>query len=138
MTMIPCSARRAHRRLYIRCFLETDACHSRFGTAHYIRSPVPAFASMPLNGYLAELDRPVQPEEAERVISYMQRLAPSKETLVMQCAEHLEQNKTLSALLTVAYALNEGEILMRCQDDDTTDLVSEFDRLLQEDDDEKK
>ena len=79
----------------------------------------------------------MQAEQAERVISYMKKLAPSKEALVMQCAEHLERNKTLSALLTVAYALNEGEILLRCQDDDT-DLVSEFDRLLQEDDDPKK
>ena len=54
----------------------------------------------------------------------------------MQCAEHLEQNKTLAALLTVSYALNEGEILLKCQDDDT-DLASEFDRLLQEEDDKK-
>jgi len=121
---------------YICCFPETRACHSRFGAANYI-SPAPTLAGMPLNGYLAELDRPMQAEEAERVISYMKKLAPSKEALVMQCAEHLEQNKTLAALLTVSYALNEGEILLKCQDDDT-DLVSEFDRLLQEDDDPKK
>lgn len=63
----------------------------------------------------------------------MKKLAPSKEALVLQCAEHLEQNKTLSALLIVAFALNEGEILLRCHDEDA-DLASEFDRLLQDDD----
>ena len=63
---------------YICCFPETRACHSRFGAVNYI-SPTPTLAGMPLNGYLAELDRPMQAEEAERVISYMKKLAPSKE-----------------------------------------------------------
>jgi hypothetical protein len=92
---------------------------------------------MPLSDYLRELERPVQSDETQHVFTYMKKLAPSKEVLVIQCAEHLEKNKTRSALLAVAYALNGGEILLKCQDDLDHELSSEFDKLLSEVDEKK-
>ena len=89
---------------------------------------------MPLQKFLDELDQPVPQELAKRVISYMKGLPPDHADLILKCAEYLDGNMTKRGILTVAYALNGGEILLRCHDTDVLEdeLSLEFDRLLSE------
>ena len=96
---------------------------------------------MPLHAILAKLDQPAPPRLTKRLVDYMKGLPDSKEELVMQCATYLEENQTLGALLAVTHALNDGEIMMKCSDEDVeNDLASEFDNILgvSDDDDKKK
>jgi hypothetical protein len=90
---------------------------------------------MPLQKILSEWDQPVKPEVINEIISYMKTMPQSQETLLIQCAEHLEHHRTLSAVLAVVHALNEGEFLLRCQDDDLDDgeLSREMERILMSD-----
>ena len=87
---------------------------------------------MPLQTFLDELDQPVAPDLAKRVIAYMKGLPADQKDLVLKCAEYLDSNQTRRDILAVAYALNGGEILLKCRDDDALadDLTQEFDRLL--------
>ena len=86
---------------------------------------------MPLQRFLDELDQPVSPELAKRVISYMKKLPPDNADLIFKCAEYLGSDMTQRGILTVAYALNGGEILLRCHDDTLGDELSvEFEQLL--------
>ena len=90
---------------------------------------------MPLKEILDAWDRPVKHDIIKEVISYMKFMPKGKETLVMECAEHLDQNHTLGAVLAVVHALNESELLLKCRDDDAleSDLTQEFERLLGDD-----
>ncbi len=90
---------------------------------------------MPLNKILSEWDKPVKSDMIKDIITYMKTMPKEQEALVLQCAEHLERTQTLGAVLAVVHALNEGEIFLRCRDDDLleSDLSMEFDRLLHED-----
>jgi len=90
---------------------------------------------MPLKEILDAWDRPVKPDIIREVISYMKIMPKEKENLVLECAEHLDQNHTLGAVLAVVHALNESELLLKCRDDDAleSDLTQEFERLLGDD-----
>jgi hypothetical protein len=90
---------------------------------------------MPLQKILSEWDQPVRPEVITEIISYMKTVPQSQESLLMQCAEHLERHQTLSAVLAVVHALNDGEFLLRCRDEDLddTDLSKELERMLMSD-----
>jgi hypothetical protein len=90
---------------------------------------------MPLKEILDAWDRPVKQGIVREVISYMKNMPKEKETLLMECAEHLEHNQSLGAVLAVVHALNDNEIFLRCRDDDAleSDLTQEFERLLGED-----
>jgi hypothetical protein len=91
---------------------------------------------MPLKEILDAWDRPVKQSIVRDVISYMKNMPKDKEALLLECAEHLEQNQSLGAVLAVVHALNDSEIFLRCRDDDAleSDLTQEFERLLREDD----
>ena len=94
---------------------------------------------MPLHRILSEWDRPVKAEMIKDIKTYMKTMPKEQENLVLQCAEHLEKAQSLGSVLAVVHALNEGEIFLRCRDDDDileSDLSREFDRLLESD--EKK
>jgi hypothetical protein len=90
---------------------------------------------MPLNKILSEWDKPVKAEVINEIITYMKTMPQSKETLLIQCAEHLESHQTLGSVLAVVHALNEEEFLLRCQDDDLdeNDLSKELERMLMSD-----
>jgi hypothetical protein len=108
---------------------------SQFRSVYYIN--VKLSVRMPLNKILAEWDKPVKAEMIKDIISYMKSMPKEQEQLVLQCAEHLDKSQSLGAVLAVAHALNEGEIFLRCRDDDDlleSELSNEFDRLLQESD----
>ena len=87
---------------------------------------------MPLNAILGSLDKPVKPESVKHLIKYMKSMPKEHEPLVLQCAECLEKSQSLGTVLAVVHALNEGEFLLKCRDDDASDLdlSDEFDRLL--------
>jgi hypothetical protein len=91
---------------------------------------------MPLKSILEAWDRPVDAEIIKNIIGYMKTMPDDNEALLLQCAEHLDKSQTLSSVLAVAHALNDSEIFLRCRDDDAleSDLSSEFERLLGEDD----
>ena len=73
------------------------------------------------------------------IISYMKTMPKEQEALVLQCAEHLDKSQTLGAVLAVVHALNEGEIFLRCRDDDDgMDLSKVFDRLMLEEGEAEK
>ena len=91
---------------------------------------------MPLNAILGAMDSPVKPEVVKEIISYMKGVPSDHETLVLQCAELLDKDQSLKTVLAIAHALNEGEFLLKCRDDDLLsahDLSSEFDKLMNED-----
>lgn len=96
---------------------------------------------MPLNKVLEEWDRPVKPDIIKEVIAYMKTMPKEEnEQLLVQCAEHLDKTQTLGAVMAVVHALNDGEIFLRCRDEDAlleSDLSAEFERLLGEDDKKK-
>ena len=85
-----------------------------------------------MNAILSSLDKPVKPEHIKDLIRYMKSMPKEQEALVLQCAECLERSQALSTVLAVVHALNEGEFLLKCRDDDVADLTCEFDRLIAE------
>ena len=87
---------------------------------------------MPLKEILDAWDRPVKQSIVRDVISYMKNMPQDNEALLLECAAHLEQDRSLGAVLAVVHALNDREILLRCRDDDAleSDLTQEFERLL--------
>ena len=94
---------------------------------------------MPLNAILAKLDQPAPAKLTKRLVDYMKGMPDSKEDLVMQCATYLEENQTLGALLAVTHALNDGEIMMKCNDEDVeNDLATELDTFLSVKDEKKE
>ena len=90
---------------------------------------------MPLKEILDAWDRPVKADIIREVIGYMKNMPKDKQTLLLECAEHLDQNHTLGAVLAVVHALNDSEILLKCRDDDAleSDLTLEFELLLGDD-----
>jgi hypothetical protein len=87
---------------------------------------------MPLHAILAKLDQPAPPEITRNLVNHMKGMPDSKEELVLQCATYLEENQTLGAVLAVVHALNDGDVMLRCNDDDDVEkaLASEFDSIL--------
>ena len=93
------------------------------------------FAPM-LGNVLAAMNQPVKAEVIKEIITYMKGMPKDQEALVLQCAEHLEATQSLGAVLAVVHALNEGEFLLKCRDDDDTlesDLTKELEKLMNED-----
>jgi hypothetical protein len=88
---------------------------------------------MPLHKILALLDKPVDPDTKTRIIAHMKKMPIEKESVMLQCAMHLEKDNTLGALLAVVHALNDGAVFMRCADDDEDELAVEFERILEAD-----
>ncbi len=79
------------------------------------------------------MDKPVKTEVTKEIIRYMKSMPSEHETLILQCAEQLDRDQSLKSVLAVVHALNEGEFLLKCRDDDLiseTELSSEFERLL--------
>jgi hypothetical protein len=92
---------------------------------------------MPLNSIIAAMDKPVKPEVTKDIIRYMKNMPSEHEALILQCAEQLDRDQTLKTVLAVVHALNEGEFLLKCRDDDIlseTELSKEFDKLMNSDD----
>ncbi len=89
---------------------------------------------MPLDKILSEWNEPVKPEVVNEIIKYMKSMPQEHETLLIQCAEHLEKTRTLGSVLAVVHALNGGEFLLRCMDEEDTDLSKEFASLMAGDD----
>ena len=87
---------------------------------------------MPLHGILDKMDKPVPPETIKKLVEYMKGMPPAKEELVAQCAIHLEKEEhSLGAVLAVVHALNDGDIMLHCIDEDIeTDLANDFDDIL--------
>jgi hypothetical protein len=85
---------------------------------------------MPLQAFLKDLDAPVSQELATKVVEYMKGMPTENAKLIMQCADFLDKNMTNRGMLTVAYALNGGDILFRCHEDTDSDLTREFELLL--------
>jgi hypothetical protein len=87
---------------------------------------------MPLIAILASLDTPVKSDNVKDLIRYMKSMPKEQETLVLQCAECLEKSQSLGTVLAVVHALNEGEFLLKCRDDDVSDLdlSDEFEKML--------
>jgi hypothetical protein len=88
---------------------------------------------MPLNAILAAMDTPVKPDVVKEIIRYMKNMPSEQESLVLQCADLLDRDQSLKAVLAIVHALNEGEFLLRCRDDDIlseTDLSHEFEKLM--------
>ena len=79
------------------------------------------------------MDQPVKTEVTKEIIRYMKNMPSEHENLILQCAEQLDRDQSLKSVLAVVHALNEGEFLLKCRDDDLiseTELSSEFERLL--------
>ena len=87
---------------------------------------------MPLNAILSSMEKPVNPENIKHLIKYMKSMPKEHEPLVLECAECLEKSQSLGTVLAVVHALNEGEFLLKCRDEDVSDLdiSDEFERLL--------
>ena len=88
---------------------------------------------MPLTAILNAMDTQVKPEMVKEIIQYMKGMPSEHEKLVLQCAEQLDKDQSLKTVLAVAHALNEGEVLLKCRDDDLLsehDLSREFDKLM--------
>ena len=95
-----------------------------------------SIARMPFNKILAKMEKPVSAEVLKKLVTHMKAMPDSKEDLVMQCAMHLEDNhQSLSSVLAVVHALNDGDLMLRLSDEDAeTELASEFDDILGIDD----
>jgi ABC-type branched-subunit amino acid transport system ATPase component len=89
---------------------------------------------MLLQKILSTINQPVKPEIIKEIITYMKNMPKEQEALVLQCAEHIDKSQNLGDVLAVVHALNEGEFLLKCRDDDflEADLSSEFDKILGE------
>jgi hypothetical protein len=88
---------------------------------------------MPLLSIVEAMDKPVKTEVTKEIIRYMKNMPSEHENLILQCAEQLDRDQSLKSVLAVVHALNEGEFLLKCRDDDLiseTELSSEFERLL--------
>lgn len=87
---------------------------------------------MPLDKILSELDEPVHPKVKTQIFNYIKNLSTDHETLAVQCAARLEKSDSLGTVLAIVHALNEGEFLLKCRDEDVidNDLSREFDALL--------
>ena len=88
---------------------------------------------MPLLSIVEAMDKPVKTEVTKEIIRYMKSMPSEHETLILQCADQLDSDQSLKSVLAVVHALNEGEFLLKCRDDDLiseTELSSEFERLL--------
>lgn len=88
---------------------------------------------MPLLSIVEAMDQPVKTEVTKEIIRYMKNMPSEHENLILQCAEQLDRDQSLKSVLAVVHALNEGEFLLKCRDDDLiseTELSSEFERLL--------
>ena len=88
---------------------------------------------MPLNGIIEAMDKPVKADVTKEIIRYMKSMPSDHETLILQCAEQLDKDQSLKTVLAVVHALNEGEFLLKCRDDDLiseNELSNEFDKLL--------
>jgi hypothetical protein len=97
----------------------------------YINAPA-HHERMPLNAILSSMEKPVGPDNIKHLIKYMKSMPKEHEPLVLECAECLEKSQSLGTVLAVVHALNEGEFLLKCRDDDVSDLdiADEFERLL--------
>jgi hypothetical protein len=92
---------------------------------------------MPLDEILGAMDKPVKPEVVKEIIRYMKGVPSEHEALVLECATLLDKDQTLKTVLAITHALNEGEFLLTCRDDDLLsehDLTREFDKLMNESD----
>ena len=88
---------------------------------------------MPLHAIMDAMDRPVKAEVTKEIVRYMKGMPSEHEALILQCAEHLDKDQSLRTVLAVVHALNEGEFLLKCRDDDIlseNDLSKEFDKLM--------
>ena len=87
---------------------------------------------MPLHAILSAMEKPVGAENIKHLIKYMKSMPKEHEPLVLECAECLEKSQSLGTVLAVVHALNEEEFLLKCRDDDVSDLdiADEFERLL--------
>jgi hypothetical protein len=88
---------------------------------------------MSLNRIMAAMDEQVKPELIKEIINYMKNMPSEHEDLVLQCAECLHRDQKLLTVLAVVHALNEGEFLLKCRDDELLsecDLSKEFDKLM--------
>ena len=88
---------------------------------------------MPLHAIMDAMDRPVKAEVTKEIVRYMKGMPSEHEALILQCAEHLDKDQSLWTVLAVVHALNEGEFLLKCRDDDLlseNDLSKEFDKLM--------
>ncbi len=104
-----------------------------FAVANYINTPDRFQQGMPLNAILNAMDTPVKAEVIKEIIRYMKGVPSDHETLILQCADLLDKDQTLKTVLAVTHALNEGEFLLKCRDDDLLsehDLSSEFEKLM--------
>jgi len=105
-----------------------------FNVRDYINHPPPPpITPMPLQTIMDAMDRPVKAEVTKEIVRYMKGMPSEHEALILQCAEHLDKDQSLRSVLAVVHALNEGEFLLKCRDDDIlleNDLSKEFDKLM--------
>ena len=91
---------------------------------------------MPLNRILLAMDKPVKQEVTKSIIRYMKDMPSEHEALILQCADQLDKDQSLKTVLAVVHALNEGEFLLKCRDNEDdillteSDLSKEFDKLM--------
>lgn len=88
---------------------------------------------MPLNAIMKAMDLPVKSEVTKEIVRYMKGMPSEHEHLVLQCAEMLDKDQSMKTVLAVVHALNEGEFLLKCRDDDIlseNELSKEFDKLM--------
>ncbi len=88
---------------------------------------------MSLKHIMDTMDEKVKPEFVKEIVRYMKNMPSEHEPLVLQCAEYLDRDQTLRTVLAVVHALNEGEFLLKCRDDELlseSDLSKEFDKLM--------
>ncbi len=82
------------------------------------------------------MDKPVKPEVTKSIIRYMKDMPSEHEALILQCADQLDKDQSLKTVLAVVHALNEGEFLLKCRDNEDdillteSDLSKEFDKLM--------
>lgn len=53
------------------------------------------------------MNQPVKESVVMNIVEYMKSMPIEHESLVLQCAEHLNKDHTLAAVLAVTHALNE-------------------------------
>jgi hypothetical protein len=91
---------------------------------------------MPLHRIMSAMEKPVKPEVTKAIIRYMKGMPSDHEALILQCAEQLDKDQSLGTVLAVVHALNEGEFLLKCRDDEDdmllteSELSKEFDKLM--------
>ena len=94
---------------------------------------------MPLQRILKSLDDPVSSEVTNQIITYMRSMPIGNDDLISQCITHLNETRTLGAMLAVVHALNEGEFLLRCHTDvSENEFANEFEELFREEEEVSK